>query len=113
MSDSETSGTDHPKRRRWDEDYDALPYETDEFDGGEKARLRYEDFGGTECAVTAEVGEFMSHNSWLLLFDDDGSGDEHIVRADGVVMIQTWPDEEINEVGRCIEVRSVGTETDG
>lgn len=101
------SDTEHPKRRRWDENYDALPYDTDEFEGGETARLRYEDFDGNDCGVTAEVGEFAAHNSWLLLFGGDGNGDEYIVRADGIVMFRTWADEESTEVGRCIEVRSV------
>lgn len=114
MTENETNidGTDHPKRQRWGENYDALPYDTDEFDGGETARLRYEDFDGNECTVTVEVGEFMPHNSWLSLFDADGSGNMHFVRRDGVVLLETYPDDEIDEVGECIDVRYVDTETD-
>lgn len=111
-SDTSSSGSDYPKRRRWDEDYDALAYQTDEFGGGEKARLLYEDFNGDECAATTEVGEIMSHNSWLQLFGDDGSGDDYYVRPDGVVLLETWQDEEITEVGRCIKVRSLKSDSD-
>ena len=111
-TDTHNDGTDHPKRQRWDGNYDALPYDTDEFDGGETARLRYKDFDGNECAVTVEVGEFMPHNSWLMLFDADGSGDAYIVRRDGVVLLETYPDETIDEVGECISVRYVDPEAD-
>lgn len=99
--------TENPKRERWNGDYDALPYQIDEVDGGETVRLRYEDDSGDECAVEAEVGEIMPHNSWLMLFDADGSGDAHIVRRDGIVLLETYPDETIEEVGECIEVRHI------
>lgn len=99
--------SENPKRERWNGDYGALPYDTDEVEGGETVRLRYEDGEGNECGVTAEVGEFMPHNSWLSLFDSDGSGDMHIVRRDGVVLLETLPYETIEEVGECIEVRRI------
>lgn len=110
MSEPQETGKEHLERRRWDGDLDALDYETQDFDGGESVVLHYEDHDGRECAVHGDFGEYASHNSWLVLFAEDG--DTYTVTVNGVVRRDVPGDNyDHDHLGAAIGVR--GVETDG
>lgn len=104
--------SDHPKRERWDGQVDALPYATEQFEGGERVELTYRDADGDEQTYAGDVGEYMSHNSWLLIFGENQSPEvrvpDFIVRRDGVVLIEPYTEGDMFAVGDCISVNPQG-----
>lgn len=108
------SDNDHPARERWAGQVDELPYETEAFDGGERVEIEFETVDGAVETFPGEVGEYMSHNSWLIIFGEDKSPEyrrpDFIVRRDGVVLIEPYMDGDMFQVGRCRSVRCI-TET--
>ena len=100
---------DQPERREWDGEFDSLEYDAEPVNVGEKVRLTYEDHSQKKCAVIAEAGDIMSHNSWLSFFEaDEGrcdSKDTYFIRPDGTIILQTIPDGTICELGQCVTDR--------
>lgn len=101
----------HPKRERWRGQVDELPYKTEAFDGGERVAVTYRDLDGVEQSYKGEVGEYMSHNSWLMIFVEDVSPEYRVpdftIRRDGIALIQPYMDGDLFPVGRCESVERV------
>lgn len=96
---------EHPERRRWDGDRENLAYEVgDDIEDGERAVLQWVDDSGEPHAEAVEIGTFESHNSWLSMFGEDGSGEMYFARPDGVLLYETFPEEEVTEIGEVKRV---------